>query len=57
MELLRKFIKEEDGLGTIEIVLIAVILVGLVITFKGAIKTALTTITDKFTKDVNDALK
>lgn len=57
MELLKKFLKEEDGLGTIEIVLIAVILIGLVITFKGAIKGLLEKITQKMTEDVDKALE
>lgn len=37
MELLKSFINEEDGIGTIEIVLILAVLVGLVIAFKGYI--------------------
>ena len=37
MELLRSFFKEEEGIGTIEIVLIAVVLIGLVLLFKGQI--------------------
>jgi uncharacterized protein YkvS len=31
---LRNFIMEEDGMGTVEIVLIVVVLVGLVVVFK-----------------------
>lgn len=57
MELLKRFLKEEEGLGTIEIVLIVVILIGLVITFKGAIKGVLDDIILKMKGDVNDALK
>ncbi|MCH5340784.1 MAG: hypothetical protein J1E01_04915 [Acetatifactor sp.] len=39
----RQFIKEEDGMGTVEVILIIVVLVGLVIIFK-----------DQITKIVND---
>ena len=35
MELLRSFFKEEEGIGTIEIVLIAVVLIGLVLLKRG----------------------
>lgn len=31
----KNFIKEEDGMGTVEIILIIVVLVGLVVIFKG----------------------
>ena len=30
----RQFIKEEDGMGTVEVILIIVVLVGLVVNFK-----------------------
>lgn len=30
----RQFIKEEDGMGTVEVILIIVVLVGLVVIFK-----------------------
>ena len=33
----REFLKEEDGMGTVEVVLIIVVLVGLVIVFKDQI--------------------
>lgn len=34
MNLIRRFLKEEDGIGTVEIILILVVLIGLVILFK-----------------------
>ena len=34
MRNLKNFIKEEDGMGTVEIVLIIVVLIGLVLIFK-----------------------
>ena len=39
----KQFLKEEDGMGTVEVILIIVVLVGLVIIFK-----------DQITKIVND---
>lgn len=38
------FLKDEEGMGTIEVVLILVVLIGLVITFKGEITKILTNI-------------
>ena len=43
LKIWRQFIKEEDGMGTVEVILIIVVLVGLVIIFK-----------DQITKIVND---
>lgn len=37
MKMLRDFLREEDGLGTVEIVLIIAVLVGLALIFKNAI--------------------
>lgn len=56
MELLRRFMKEEDGLGTVEIVLITVILIGLVLMFKEPIKKLMTKITEKMTQDADKVL-
>ena len=42
----RQFLKEEDGMGTVEVILIIVVLVGLVIIFK-----------DKITEIVEDLFK
>lgn len=39
----KQFLKEEDGMGTVEVILIIVVLVGLVVIFK-----------DQITKIVND---
>ena len=40
---LKQFLQEEDGMGTVEVILIIVVLVGLVIIFK-----------DQITKIIND---
>ena len=38
MNIIKDFIKEEDGIGVVEIILILVILIGLVIIFKSQIE-------------------
>lgn len=45
----KNFIKEEDGMGTVEIILIIVVLVGLVIIFKTQITELVESIFDKIT--------
>ncbi len=50
---IRDFIKEEDGMGTVEIILIIVVLVGLVIIFKDRITDLVNNIFDKITKETN----
>jgi Flp pilus assembly pilin Flp len=50
-EYVKEFIKEEDGIGVVEIILIIVVLIGLVIIFKKQIeqivKNILSTISDR----------
>ncbi|MCI9319408.1 MAG: hypothetical protein HFH05_04920 [Lachnospiraceae bacterium] len=50
---IRDFIREEDGMGTVEIILIIVVLVGLVIIFKDRITDLVNNIFDKITKETN----
>ena len=50
---LAAFLKEEDGVGVIEIVLILVVLIGLVIIFKKQI----TTLLNNVFKDINSQSK
>lgn len=38
MNIIKDFLKEEDGIGVVEIILILVILIGLVIIFKSQIE-------------------
>ncbi len=45
----RDFLREEDGMGTVEIILIIVVLVGLVIIFKGRITEIVERLFDKIT--------
>jgi len=47
------FISEEDGMGTVEIILIIVVLVGLVIIFKDRITELVENIFNKITKETN----
>ncbi len=43
-KLIKDFIKEEDGMGVVEIVLIIIVLIGLVIIFKKQITALINTI-------------
>lgn len=57
MKLIRRFFKEEEGIATIEIVLILVVLIALVVIFKGSISTLLQNIMNKITNGANDVMK
>lgn len=50
---IKNFLKEEDGVGVIEVVLILVVLIGLVIIFKKQI----TTLLDNIFKEINKQSK
>lgn len=49
----RQFIAEEDGMGTVEIILIIVVLVGLVLIFKEQITDIVNSVFSKITKQTN----
>lgn len=49
----RDFLREEDGMGTVEIILIIVVLVGLVLIFKEQITDIVESIFNKITKQTN----
>lgn len=51
--MLKNFIYEEDAIGTIEMILILVVLIGLVIIFRDKLTTIMNTIFDKITKQSN----
>lgn len=51
---MRAFLREEDGVGVIEVVLILVVLVGLVIVFKGQINTLLESIFSEINKQAKE---
>ncbi len=46
----KNFLQEEDGMGTVEIILIIVVLVGLVVIFKDQIGDIVEGLFDKITK-------
>ena len=50
---LRSFMKEEEGMGTVEIVLIIVVLIALVALFKESIKKLVSSILKKITENAN----
>ena len=47
----RDFLREEDGMGTVEIILIIVVLIGLVIIFKTQLRALGESVFEKITKD------
>ena len=52
----RQFIKEEDGMGTVEVILIIVVLVGLVVIFKEKITEIVNSIFSKITNQTKKIL-
>lgn len=50
---LKAFFKEEDGMGTVELILIIVVLIGLVIIFKNQLNELVTNIFSKITSQAN----
>lgn len=53
MGLLRKFLREEDAVGVVEIILILVVLIGLVIIFKEQLVSLVNDILAKITSQSN----
>ena len=51
-----EFILEEEGMGTVEIILIIVVLIGLVIIFKNQLRTLVTKVFKKITEDSNTVM-
>lgn len=49
----KNFVKEEDGMGTVEIILIIVVLIGLVIIFKEQLRSLVESVFEKITTDSN----
>ena len=49
----KQFLAEEDGMGTVEVILIIVVLVGLVILFKNQITQIVNSIFSKITNQTN----
>ncbi|MBQ0028619.1 MAG: hypothetical protein KBS96_08480 [Lachnospiraceae bacterium] len=53
MNHLKKFLLDEDGMGTVEIILIIVVLISLVIIFKSQLTSLVNTIFSKITSQAN----
>lgn len=52
----KEFITEEKGMGTVEVILIIVVLIGLVIIFKKQLRTLVTNVFKKITEDSNTVM-
>lgn len=52
----RDFLREEEGMGTVEIILIIVVLIGLVIIFKTQLRSLVQKVFEKITKDSNTVM-
>ena len=50
-KLLMRFIKEEDGIGVVEVILILVVLIGLVLIFKSQLTSIVNNIFEKITSE------
>ncbi len=53
MKQFRNFLREEDGMGTVEVVLIIVVLIGLVAIFRDGIKSVLKNVLKTIKSDAN----
>lgn len=53
---LRDFLREEEGMGTVEVILIIVVLIGLVIIFKKQLRALVEKVFEKITKDSNTVM-
>ncbi|MDE5933966.1 MAG: hypothetical protein K2H40_15995, partial [Lachnospiraceae bacterium] len=52
----RNFLREESGMGTVELILIIVVLIGLVIIFKTQLRSLVESVFEKITKDSNTVM-
>ena len=53
---MREFLQDEEGMGTVEIILIIVVLIGLVIIFKTQLRSLVETVFEKITADSNTVM-
>ena len=53
---LKEFLKDEEGMGTVEIILIIVVLIGLVIIFKTQLRDLVKKVFEKITEDSNTVM-
>ena len=52
----KDFLREDEGLGTVEIILIIVVLIGLVIIFKNQLRSLVESVFEKITSDSNTVM-
>ncbi len=52
----KNFLREEEGMGTVEIILIIVVLIGLVIIFKEQLRSLVESVFEKITSDSNTVM-
>ena len=52
----KDFLKEEEGMGTVEIILIIVVLIGLVIIFKNQLRSLVESVFEKIPSDSNTVM-
>lgn len=53
----QEFLREEEGMGTVEIILIIVVLIGLVIIFKTQLRSLVEKVFEKITTDSNTVME
>ena len=53
MKILKQFLREEDGMGVVEVILIIVVLIGLVIVFRTQLTSIVNTIFSKINSKVS----
>ncbi len=53
----QNFLREEEGMGTVEIILIIVVLIGLVIIFKTQLRSLVEKVFEKITTDSNTVME
>ena len=53
----RNFLREEEGMGTVEIILIIVVLIGMVIIFKTQLRSLVEKVFEKITTDSNTVME
>lgn len=53
MKVLKQFLREEDGIGVVEVILILVVLIGLVIIFRTQLTSIVNTIFSKINSKVS----
>ena len=52
----KDFLREEEGMGTVEIILIIVVLIGLVIIFKNQLRSLVESVFEKISSDSNTVM-